>query len=258
MARSRRGVGERVALVLLGAALGILAAGAARSGWASGARLPGGSAGRKLATAWDAEGVRTGGAAAPGSIDQALRDSRAAARAAERNQDLVLILAGLALGLTVSGLWPGWAERSGGKLRGVLLLAGLAVGVWGLAVSLTDQLAHWRRGDWTLGDDGLEGAVGPLADAVRAWRGRIPDEHAVILLGREGGALAAVAWALYPRPVYAPLQELPAGMTLADAARAAAANALGGAHPARWLIDLGAAARDPARGGAALARVPAP
>jgi len=174
-------------------------------------------------------------------------DARAIERVADdfsvdRRADLFGLALGMAAAALALALGPrAWVEGRGAALR--LVAVGAVVGGGAaMASSLTEvsNLAELNR--WTLSDDSLAAYVGPLEGTVRDWRERIPDDHAVIVVGTNDFLLSRVGWALYPRPIHPVVLTLPQGVDLAGLGELANELTLGREAPGRWLVDLDAMA----------------
>jgi hypothetical protein len=175
--------------------------------------------------------------------------------AEERRVDLALLCAGLAVGLGVLAARPSLARAAGGAAAAVLAVGSLAVGLAGLGASATAQVRDAMRGTWSLSDDVLPRLAGPHAPTLRAWRERIGEHDAVLLLGSDPRLWNAALWALHPRAVYPRVLEVPPAMSAAEIAALAGRRAPPSDGAARWVIDLGVVRSPDGAGHPALIRV---
>ena len=173
----------------------------------------------------------------------------------QRRDDVVLLLAGLAVGCLAVGSQPPLARAAGGVLAGVLAAGSVALGIEALGASLRGQWEGARDGNWSLGDDSLPALAGAHADALRELRLRIGPDDAVLLVGTNQQLFNAAAWVLAPRAVYPVLQEVPDTLDREDVRALARSLPLGTDHPRRWLLDLRALERGDAAGHPALLEV---
>lgn len=162
--------------------------------------------------------------------------------AADRRADLFGLALGLAAAALALAVGPrAWREGRGVALR--LVAVGAVVGGGAAMASSLNQVSNLAElNRWTLGDDSLAAYVGPLEGTVREWRERIPDDHAVIVVGTNDFLLSRVGWALYPRPVHPVVMALPPGVDLVGLGELADELSLGRDAPGRWLVDLDALA----------------
>jgi hypothetical protein len=173
----------------------------------------------------------------------------------QRRDDLVLLLAGLAVGCLAVAAQPALARAAGGVLAGVLAAGSVALGIEALGASLRGQLEGARDGSWSLGDDSLPALAGPHADALRELRQRIGPDDAVLLVGTNQPLFNAAAWALAPRAVFPVLQDVPDALGAEEVRALARSLSLGTGFPRRWLLDLRALERGEAAGHPALIEV---
>ncbi len=195
------------------------------------------------------------------TLSPAERDAFDGLLAPARRDDLLFLLVGLAAGCTLL-LWnERWArtgpagtstatghgaedaraDRGWGPLFvSVMVWGALALGVWRVAASVSDQREAAVRARWTLSDDALHVVAGPLEDTLRAWRDTVPEDEAVILVGTNQFLWNITAWVLYPRPIYPLLHEVPPGLDRAAMLDLARQLPHGAEHPGRWIVDLAA------------------
>lgn len=181
----------------------------------------------------------------------ALRDLQGIARRA----DVLCLLGALAAGCALLAAWPALAARVGGARVVVLAGGSVALGVALAGVSTGEQARLARDGGWTLGDDALGAVAGPHAATLRAWRERVPESDAVLLLGTDSYLWNLSAWVLHPRAIYPVLRDVPAELTDDALVRQLQVLELGRGHGARWAIDLGALAAPESCAHAALLKV---
>ncbi len=156
----------------------------------------------------------------------------------ERREDLTLLLAALAAGCAAAGWSTRLVARAGSAAAAVLVAGSVAVGVFAVAISAKEQWSGLRAGTWTLSDDNLDVVAGPQAATLRAWRRQIGPQDAVIVVGTDQPLLNVVAWALFPRPLFPRLQDLPPDLDEQAVRKAAAGLDIGRGRPARWIVDL--------------------
>jgi len=166
--------------------------------------------------------------------------------AADRRADLFGLALGLGAGLAAVAVALAvgrreWVEGRGAALR-VLAVGAVAGSAAAMASSLSEVASLAELNRWTLSDDSLAAYVGPLEGTVREWRQRIPDDHAVIVVGTNDFLLSRVGWALSPRPVHPLVMPSPPGADLAELGELASELMLGREAPGRWLVDLDALA----------------
>ncbi len=156
-----------------------------------------------------------------------------------RRNDWMLMAGALAVGCLLVAFRPNIASQIGIPAA-VLCCGGIALGL-GLGAKAGGNLfGHIGTAKWDVRDDALVTAVGPLAPIVRDLRHRIPEDHAVLLVGLEDSALTATSWTLYPRPIYAITRGIPGYMQLGEVAAELSKGPVGSQHPGRWVIDLAA------------------
>lgn len=161
-------------------------------------------------------------------------------RAEKRRDDALWLLVGLAAGGLAASLAPRrLLDALGGPVSTALVAGAVATGGWAVVRSVTDQAERASDGLWTLGDDSLAIFASAHADTLRALRERIPEDHAVITIGRRDIELNLVAWSLHPRPIYPVIARPPAAMTIEKIAEELSASELATDHPGRWVLDLG-------------------
>ena len=226
----------RALLLALSVACGLLAAWAARSD-----TLP--------APDWLADW--TSAHPDPRSLSSDETQALARALGGQRREDVVLLLAGLAVGCLAVAAQPPLARAAGGVLAGVLAAGSVALGIEALGASLRGQFDGARDGTWSLGDDSLPALAGPHAAALRELRQQIGPDDAVLLVGTNQPLFNAAAWALAPRAVFPILQDVPDTLDAEEVRALARSLSLGTGYPRRWLLDLralerGEAARQPA------------
>ncbi len=159
-----------------------------------------------------------------------------------RRTDVTCLFAALAAGCALLAAWPALATRAGGVRVAVLAGGSMTLGLVLAGVSVTEQLQLARAGDWTLGDDALDSVAGPHAATLRAWRERVPETDAVLLLGTDSYLWNVTAWALYPRAIYPVLHDVPREWTDEALVAELLPQELGRGHGSRWAVDLGALA----------------
>jgi hypothetical protein len=139
----------------------------------------------------------------------------------------------------------------------VAVLAGgsVALGIALGGASIVEQVHRARAGEWTLGDDALSGLAGPHAETLRTWRGLVPEQDAVILLGTDSRLWTLVAWALHPRAIYPVLRDVQPDLSDAAIREQLRPLDLGRGQGTRWAVDLGALAAPEQCAHAALLRV---
>jgi hypothetical protein len=167
-------------------------------------------------------------------------ESQALARGldGQRHEDVVLLLAGLAVGCLAVAAQPPLARAAGGVLAGVLAAGSVALGIEALGASLRGQWDAARDGQWSLGDDSLPALAGPYCDALRELRLQIGPGDAVLLVGTNQPLFNAAAWALSPRAIFPVLQDVPDSLGEEDVRALARSLRLGADFPRRWLLDL--------------------
>ncbi len=161
-----------------------------------------------------------------------------AIRGATRRQDLLLLLAALAVGALAVAVWPAAARTAGGTVPAVLALGAVVLLGWSLSMSVNNQIHRAVAGEWTLSDDAFESFTGPLASLLADYRERIPEDEAVILVGVDPFALNVASWALYPRPMYMLVRPIPQTYTLFQVRDEIAGTALAADHPGRWVVHV--------------------
>ena len=173
-------------------------------------------------------------------LDDYQSDVFAAKRGEKRRDDLLWLLVGLGAGGLLASVAPRRVHAElGGAVSTLLVAAALTTGAWATARSVSEQATRASDGQWTLGDDSLAIFASAHTDTLRALRERIPEDHALITIGRRDIELNLVAWALHPRPIYPVIARPPASMTIERIAEERAATELGKGHGGRWVLDLG-------------------
>ena len=174
---------------------------------------------------------------------------------AARRTDVLLLLSALAAGCALVAAFPSVAERVGGVRVAVLAGGTVALGIALAGASVGKQVKLAASGAWSLGDDALDAVAGPHAATLRAWRDRVPEADAVLLLGTDSYLWNVTAWALHPRAIFPLLRDVPPGMTDAALVAQLRAQGFGRGHGARWAVDLGALAAPDRCAHAALLKV---
>jgi hypothetical protein len=158
--------------------------------------------------------------------------------AAQRRDDALMLLGGIAVGCLALAAWPSLARAAGGRVPAVLAAGSVVIGLVAAAQSVGGQWQGARDGSWTLGDDSLPALAGPHAAALRAARDRTAPGDAVLIAGTNQQLFNAAAWAFDGRALYPVLQDVPDDLDVAAVRDFARARPEGAGQPRRWLLDL--------------------
>jgi len=165
-----------------------------------------------------------------------------------RRKDVMLLFAALAAGCAAVAAFPRLPARAGGVRVAVLAAGTVTLGIALAASSVVGQARLAAAREWSLGDDALGALAGPHTATLRAWRARVPESDAVLLLGTDSSLWNVTAWALHPRAIFPLLRDVPPDMS-------DEAQDFGRGQGARWVVDLGALAAPARSAHAALLKV---
>lgn len=180
----------------------------------------------------------------PGPLDDWQQRLAGVRVAADRRQDVLLVLAALASGCLAVAARPRLAQECGGLMLAIMTAGSVVCGV-ALCVRAASTLGGMAEdGKWSLSDDVLDLAAGEHAPRLRELREAIGEDDAVILLGEGSQLWNVVQWALHPRAIYPRRVRIDATTTDDEIAAAMRHSEIGAAHHRRWVIDLDAL-RDP-------------